>query len=140
MSKRRFHFKWGKRLPKPEHLEISQTEWDGLTARQRYELRYPDRNKNQREEQHRKDNLKKFGLTLEEYQEMFYNQNGVCAICGNPETKTRGGVVKRLAIDHDHLTGQVRGLLCQNCNVALGYVKENIHTLEAMIEYLRWYL
>ena len=66
-----------------------------------------------------------YGITPEEYQVMFDKQNGLCAICGKPETTTwqsgvKSGKVKLLAVDHDHVTGKVRGLLCQTCNIGLG--------------------
>ena len=55
-----------------------------------------------------------FGLTLEQYQEMFEAQGGLCALC-NQEGQRR-----LLAVDHDHVTGRIRGLLCHICNTALG--------------------
>lgn len=62
----------------------------------------------------RKTNLKKFGLTLEEYEAIHRSQNDVCAICEREETN------KRLAVDHCHTKGNVRGLLCMGCNTAIG--------------------
>lgn len=61
----------------------------------------------------------KYGITLEQYQEMFEAQNGLCAICGQPE---KGG--KRLCIDHNHETGAVRQLLCRSCNARLGVIED----------------
>ena len=65
-----------------------------------------------------------YRLTLTEYQLMVINQNGVCAICqappGSGETNSRPDEKPRLAIDHDHKTKRVRGLLCGLCNRALG--------------------
>lgn len=60
----------------------------------------------------------------------------VCDICLQPEHRTRGGVVKLLAIDHDHRTGVNRGLLCQRCNMAIGLFADNVHLLAAAIRYL----
>lgn len=89
----------------------------------------------------------KFKLTPDEYQDMLVRQNGVCAICGNPETKERLGKLVNLAVDHDRAccpTGTtcgdcVRGLLCSNCNVALGLVKESPEILFNAIKYLAFY-
>lgn len=53
----------------------------------------------------------RFGMTLEEYDELFDGQGGVCAICGGSNPDGR-----RLAVDHDHETGEIRGLLCYRCN------------------------
>ena len=63
-----------------------------------------------------------------------------CAICGRAETyKNKTGRSKKLSIDHNHETGMVRGLLCAKCNFALGFVEENINTLQNMIKYLDFY-
>lgn len=85
----------------------------------------PDRTKNN-------DLKRNYGITLQEHQQMFENQNGVCAICKNPGD----GRWKKLCVDHCHTTGKVRGLLCKRCNIALGEVGDNISTLQKMIEYL----
>lgn len=83
-----------------------------------------------------KDELKdaylrrEYGITLEQYRAMFEAQAGACAICGKPEN---GRV---LAIDHNHETGEVRGLLCGTCNLALGVVE---HYLPGALAYLAKY-
>lgn len=77
-----------------------------------------------------------FGIDDTEYSNMVEKQNNLCAVCGNPETQTRNGVIKRLAIDHNHVTGKVRKLLCNNCNISIGYAKESPEILRKMIEYL----
>src|SRR5665213_2377334 len=72
----------------------------------------------------RRSQLKcKFGFTTERYDAMLAAQGGFCAICKRPETSIYRGTIKRLAIDHDHQTGRVRGLLCARCNLRLGYVE-----------------
>jgi hypothetical protein len=75
--------------------------------------------------------LRNYGLTEREYREMHQAQNGLCAICGNPQISGR-----ELSIDHDHKTGIVRGLLCHKCNLGIGYFQENIAYLENAIAYL----
>lgn len=80
---------------------------------------------------------KSFGIDLAEYQRMFVEQKGCCATCDKPETgKDNNGRVKWLAVDHDHENGAVRGLLCENCNKALGLIGDNVATLRAAIRYL----
>lgn len=82
-----------------------------------------------------KNNLKKYGITPEIYQEMFTEQEGKCAICSS-------GIVSRskasynLFVDHCHETGKVRGLLCHHCNAGLGHFRDNEQTLQKAIEYL----
>jgi hypothetical protein len=73
-----------------------------------------------------------YGISPEEYIEMHKQQDGKCAICEEKPTTKRG-----LHLDHNHSTGQVRGLLCHGCNVALGSFKENTDLLGKAIEYLR---
>ena len=80
--------------------------------------------------------LRRFGVDAEWYAEQYIKQHGVCAICGERETATRNGVVKKLAIDHDHNSGEVRGLLCQRCNMAIGLLRENEKVWESARKYL----
>lgn len=72
------------------------------------------------------------GLRADDYDRLLASQNGACAVCLAPAIEFS----KRLAIDHDHQTGIIRGLLCIRCNVALGYVKDNTTILHRLIEYL----
>ncbi|SEE82427.1 Recombination endonuclease VII [Arthrobacter alpinus] len=73
-----------------------------------------------------------FGITAEIYDAILELQNGCCAICGTlPEESYKG-----LAVDHDHETGRVRGLLCQRCNMSLGLLGDSIDTLSTAISYL----
>lgn len=72
----------------------------------------------------------------EKYNLMFLEQSGLCAVCGNSETAIRNNRLKDLAIDHDHFSGEVRGLLCQRCNLTLGLVSDDIMLLNKLILYL----
>ena len=74
----------------------------------------------------------KYGITKEEYERLLTDQNGVCAICHEPEQVWQG-----LSVDHDHETGKVRGLLCHKCNPLLGYARDNVNILENAINYLK---
>jgi hypothetical protein len=81
---------------------------------------------------------KEHGLTEADYSQLLEQQNGHCKICQKPETATSGRStkVKDLAIDHDHKTGKVRGLLCSNCNRALGLFKDDLSNLQSALLYL----
>jgi hypothetical protein len=83
------------------------------------------------------ENLRaKYGVTTEDYQRMLAAQDGRCAICGTNEPKGRG---KRLHVDHCHTGGQVRGLLCVNCNNGLGNFADDPARLAAAVSYLgKW--
>lgn len=85
----------------------------------------------------RKYSLKsKHNMTVEQYGGMAERQFHRCKICGEPETKKNQGGILPLAVDHDHSSGVIRGLLCNRCNRVLGMVKEDQYTLREMIEYL----
>lgn len=91
-------------------------------------------------EQARRFGLKRYyGMTWETYNVMLEAQGGVCAICKGTETyqpRTYNGP-KALSVDHDHGTGQIRGLLCSNCNYLVGHCKEDEKILLEAINYLR---
>ena len=75
---------------------------------------------------HKSIHLKKrYGVTVEQYNEMLAEQNGVCAVCEKPEANEIGGKTPSLAVDHDHKTGKIRALLCSNCNRALGLFNDD---------------
>ena len=80
-------------------------------------------------------NLKvRFGITPEQHKQMFVSQNGMCAICGKRFTNR-----KDIQVDHDHLTGKVRQLLCNGCNSGIGLLQENTSILLKAVEYLnKW--
>ena len=82
----------------------------------------------------RKRNLKRaYGITVEEYDALLELQGGVCAICGNPPDRSR------LSVDHNHSTGQIRGLLCNSCNVGIGHFRDSQDLLAKASEYLdKW--
>ena len=75
---------------------------------------------------------RKYGITYEDFLEMRDKQGGVCAICGGDNGD------KHLAIDHCHTTGKIRGLLCNNCNTAIGMLQDDPTLLNKAVEYLTW--
>ena len=85
------------------------------------------------------DLKKRFGITLEYYYEMLNKQNHVCAICKRPENAVdhRTGLPRALAVDHCHISGKIRGLLCTQCNRGLGKFNDNTEYLESAVEYLK---
>lgn len=89
--------------------------------------------------QQRHHGLKRYyGITLETYNVMLAAQSGVCAICRGAETYVpKGhGTPKPLSVDHNHETGQIRGLLCSNCNYLVGHCKEDRDVLLEAVKYL----
>ena len=84
-------------------------------------------------EQVRRMNLKrKYNITPEEYENLLIDQNGKCAICGVSYKEFK----KELAVDHDHITGEVRSLLCQRCNNLIGYLEKNKKLLYKAFNYI----
>lgn len=81
----------------------------------------------------------RYGITPEQYEEMWKSQSGRCAICGNEETARHNHTkeIQKLAVDHCHKTGNVRELLCQDCNRGLGKFKDNKYTLRAAADYIQ---
>jgi len=81
-----------------------------------------------------------FGITLEGYTTLLSQQNFSCAICGSKEpgaSLKSGKGYKNFAVDHNHLTGKIRGLLCRGCNVGIGNLKDNPELLEKAAAYIR---
>lgn len=91
--------------------------------------RFPEKAKALASKQAFKRKLRKYGLSVEQYQYMLNTQQGKCAICG--QIPPDG-----LVIDHNHSTGKVRGLLCNAHNVAVGMVQENLQTAQQLVAYI----
>jgi hypothetical protein len=101
-----------------------------------WKVRNPDKVKTyQRTKEELRDSWyrTKYGITLEDYNQMFADQNGCCAICGVHQVEVK----TRLAVDHCHETGVVRGLLCKRCNMGLGYFDDCAENLAKAIIYLQ---
>lgn len=77
---------------------------------------------------------KKFGISPEDYDQLLESQDGRCAICRRPDSRSR---YKPFHVDHDHKTGKVRGLLCAGCNTGLGNLQDDPEVLLRAIAYLR---
>lgn len=85
---------------------------------------------------HRYRHIKtKYGLSPEQYHQLFVDQKNQCLICREDVQPFSG--VRGSAVDHNHRTGQVRGILCASCNVGLGMFKEDPKLLEQAIQYLK---
>ena len=103
---------------------------------------YCEKNKDAIREQRkrfRRDNRQRLSIAKnrakcppELFNRLFEDQKGSCAICGLHQSKMR----RRIAIDHNHETNKIRGLLCDNCNRCLGLLKDSKEVLQSAIEYL----
>lgn len=90
-----------------------------------------------RAKQRRTDLRIRFGITPEDYDRRLIEQHGRCAIC---RTTDPGGLKEYFAVDHNHDTGEVRGLLCSDCNVGLGQLGDDPARLRAAANYLEQHL
>ncbi len=73
-----------------------------------------------------------YGITVDEYNELLKHQGNKCGICWKPSDDMN----QRLVIDHNHKTGEIRGLLCSSCNKGIGFLNDNASTLKSAIIYL----
>lgn len=85
---------------------------------------------------HKELNLRRYGITIQQFNILSEVQNGLCAVCKQTE---KGKTSRYLSVDHNHQTGKVRGLLCHQCNIAIGCIKEDIKRAENIIIYLKQY-
>jgi len=79
---------------------------------------------------------KSYGITLDQYNEIFNKQNGKCMICQSDNNGFYRKKPRAFAVDHCHTTGKIRGLLCSDCNTGIGFLKDNIDLLNNAIKYL----
>ncbi|OPY52209.1 MAG: Recombination endonuclease VII [Methanosaeta sp. PtaU1.Bin060] len=91
-----------------------------------YHKRYPMAKKSQRIK-------KKYGISLQEFNTLLESQGGKCAICGYSDLSDKNFFP---VVDHDHVEGRIRGLLCMNCNMGIGKFKEDVSRLQSAISYL----
>lgn len=150
---RKMQSEW--RANNPEKNLENQRGWASknrekiLKSRERYKMNNGDIIKNRSKEWHKNNresvsNRKryiKYGMTAEDYQNMFDKQEGVCKICNQPETSVNSKKtgINPLAVDHDHKSGKVRALLCSRCNRAIGMFGDSVELLMASIAYLKEY-
>ncbi len=121
--------KWGHYAPR--RLRGQCTECEALRDNSDYSKRYERRPDVKRRRENRVF-LVKYGITHDEYDSMCKAQDYKCAICHSKDPQG-----KRLSVDHDHNTGAVRGLLCTDCNLALGKFKDQVSILETALNYLK---
>lgn len=127
------------RLYSKDYYERNKDKPGFKKVRDEYLVEWKKKNPEKVRENSRKANLAKFGLSTEEYNDMLLSQNGLCAICDKVETFKFKGEIKNLCIDHNHETGEVRGLLCHKCNLGIGHLEDDKEILQKAIEYLEKY-
>lgn len=123
---------------KKEHNNIKNAKWR-LKNKEKYLQSAAKYRKNNRKKIQDYKLNHRYGISPEEYDNLYKIQNGKCAICNNSETAIHNLTKKTitLAVDHCHKTKKIRGLLCQDCNRGLGKFHDDISKLEKAIEYLK---
>lgn len=110
-------------------------EWENKNKEKRREIkkRWRQNNRSLSKKIHRNSALKfKYGITQTEYEEILSHQGGVCACCSRfPDNK------RNLGVDHDHSSGEIRGLLCDHCNVGIGRLGDCEEGVFAALAYLK---
>lgn len=101
-------------------------------SEQRRTRKYQSSEKGRRQLKHY-DLKKNYGFSIAGYEALLLKQDNACAICAKSADKSRFGV---LAVDHDHISGEIRGLLCNLCNVGLGHFQDNSALLDKASSYL----
>ena len=125
-------YKSGIKVCRPCKLKKNK-EWYEKNPSKR--LEYVNRWQSKNPDHSRNSRLKRtYGITSEQYDHMIDEQGGLCAICKSDSPNTKHG---KWHIDHNHETGNIRGLLCHNCNVSLGLVKDDASILLSMVAYLQ---
>lgn len=125
------NFKYCSRYPHCKNKIKLTSNFKKCVSCRRVNNKYYHKNK----DNYRDRNLRnKYGITLEYYNFLYKKQKGLCAICCSqkPDRGREG-----LTVDHNHITGRVRELLCTPCNTTLGNIKDDIIILEKAIEYLQ---
>jgi len=77
-----------------------------------------------------------YGITPDDYNKLLMAQDNKCAVCGTDIQTYNMGHIKHFAVDHDHTTGKIRGLLCHNCNRSIGLLKEDPEVLRKAANYI----
>ena len=122
----------GKRYSKSSKGKNTKKEYRKQTPYRQTQLRWIKKDYQINKEKYFGYSLRKYKITKEEYQEALIKQDFRCYICETHQQDLK----RRLAVDHCHKTGNVRKLLCSNCNTALGLLKEDTSIMKKLIEYV----
>lgn len=99
-----------------------------MAATKKYEKKYAKENPRK---VRNKELKRHYGITIDFYEGMLLAQGGVCKICKTPPSEKRS-----LCVDHCHTTKKIRGLLCDNCNRAIGLLNDDVEKVKKVVEYL----
>lgn len=116
-----------------EHYQKVKDIWNAKREKHRHDPK-------EQKKQHHYHLKKKFGISGSDYDAMLGKQDGKCAICGTDKPWINGKIIKNFAVDHDHVTGEIRSLLCAKCNQGLGNFVDSPILLRKAAEYLESFI
>lgn len=112
---------------------------EGETKKEFWARKWQSRRANHPDFERRRHLKRNYGVTKEWYEETLAAQGGVCAICEEVDIDRSTGLPRSLSVDHNHATGAIRGLLCFQCNSALGKMREDRRLIHRMADYIdKW--
>lgn len=121
---------WNLRLKKIYHKDLKTSRQKAKLQQQKFKKNHPEAYLN--------NALSKYRITSNDYQNTLKYQKNKCGICDcRVEDTSSYPYHKRLSVDHDHTTGQIRGLLCNNCNRGLGLLGDSLKRIERAVKYLK---
>jgi hypothetical protein len=113
----------------PEKRKATLTKYNNTPERKQAMKEYYEKNKDRSKDRML---MRNYGISLDDYNKMLAEQNGNCYVCEKHHTSQK----KSLSVDHCHKTGNIRRLLCSNCNTSLGLLKEDITRVKKLIQYI----
>jgi hypothetical protein len=132
MTKSEYQKKW--RMQNKEKVKMYAQKYK--VNQRKFSNKYYKNNKNKALKCTKNWNLKKkYGITIEQYNQLHTKQGGLCAICQQPQSKYK----RNFHVDHDHSNGKVRGLLCVKCNYGIGCFNENLELFDKVKDYIMKY-
>jgi hypothetical protein len=128
------HYKQSPRYRERQNAARRTPEYRGRKNEWR---RTDPRQKERARRDNRRQQLSRYGLTIDDYDRMLVAQGGVCAICGSPPNPDGVRAASRLHADHDHVTGRNRDLICLSCNVGIGHFRDDPDLMQAAADYIK---
>jgi len=127
LDKRKYEYNRNSEKYKEKTKKWSEENQEAV---KKYRREYYLKNKSKSQELHLKNT---YNLTIDDYNKIFDEQKGCCKICEKHQSEFKA----KLAVDHCHQTGKIRGLLCNNCNRGLGHLKDSVLLLKKAIKYIK---
>lgn len=120
----------------PEKREVSRAYHSRPETRERKNGARRVANNDRQRAINLRQNIARYGLAYSDYEAMLQAQGNRCSICGASPDPNGKRAASRLHVDHDHVTGKIRGLLCLSCNLGIGHFRDDIDRLHSAVAYI----